>query len=145
MCRFAVYSGSTLPVSHLLITPTHSLLNQSFACRERRSPLNQDGYGIGWYDGQGGPHRVLGELPANKDPVFEAASRAIRSHCFFGHVRAASPTMRVSVENSHPFASGSLLWMHNGIVAGYERMEPLVRESIAGAIYRMRGDTDSEA
>src|SRR5205823_5419509 len=109
MCRFALYQGPSIPTSHLLTTPTHSLLNQSFACRERRSPLNQDGYGIGWYTASTAPNWILGELPANKDPVFKAAASAIRSRCFFGHVRAATDGMRVSVENSHPFAWGPFL------------------------------------
>lgn len=145
MCRFAVYQGPPIPVSHLLVTPSHSLRKQSFACRERRSPLNEDGYGIGWYNSNGGPHWIHGDLPANLDPAFEPAARAIRSACFFGHVRAATQGMVPSVENCHPFSSGPLLWMHNGLISGFEIIQPLLREEIKGGPYRMRGNTDSEA
>jgi glutamine amidotransferase len=144
MCRFAIYQGPPIPVSHLLVSPNHSLRKQSYACRERRTPDNEDGYGIGWYNQGPLPNLLHGELPAHQDPIFESAARNILSHCFFGHVRAASKGMHTSVINCHPFACRNLLWMHNGVISGYERIEPRLRERVNGVEYALRGNTDSE-
>lgn len=144
MCRFAIYLGPPIRVSHLLLSTNHSLRRQSFACRERRTPDNEDGYGLGWYSLGPLPNLLHGELPAHLDPVFDAAARSIVSHCFFGHVRAASKGMHISVSNCHPFAFGNLLWMHNGMISGYDRIEPKLREHVKGEGYMLRGNTDSE-
>jgi glutamine amidotransferase len=144
MCRFLIYQGPVIPVAHLLISATHSLRKQSYACRERRTADNEDGYGIGWYQHGPLPNLMHGELPAHKDPIFESAARGILSPCFFGHVRAASKGMHISVNNCHPFAHGKLLWMHNGMISGYDHLEPRLREFISGNGYTLRGNTDSE-
>lgn len=49
MCRFVVYKGRELLMADLLTRPKHSLIKQSYDARERREPLNGDGFGVGWY------------------------------------------------------------------------------------------------
>lgn len=54
MCRFLVYHGrkKRLKLADLLTKPTHSIIHQSFNSKERfnLSPLNGDGFGVGWYE-----------------------------------------------------------------------------------------------
>ncbi|MDR3740816.1 MAG: hypothetical protein P4L40_17510 [Terracidiphilus sp.] len=63
MCRFLVYKGRDrrfrVRLSDLIVKPVHSIIHQSFDCRERITEgtvppaLNGDGFGIGWYaDGE---------------------------------------------------------------------------------------------
>jgi glutamine amidotransferase len=52
MCRFLVYAGLQKPIlmADLVTKPSHSIIMQSYASRERiESPLNGDGFGVGWY------------------------------------------------------------------------------------------------
>ena len=49
MCRFVAYSGLPLLLADLLYVPSDSLIRQSYHARERREPLNGDGFGVGWY------------------------------------------------------------------------------------------------
>jgi predicted glutamine amidotransferase len=46
-------------------------------------------------------------------------STKIVSPVIFAHVRAAYPGMPVSEQNCHPFQFGRYLWMHNGVVGGF--------------------------
>ena len=63
MCRFLVYKSRTskeaILISNLIVKPSHSILRQSYDCREREhadvshgkmpSQINGDGFGFGWY------------------------------------------------------------------------------------------------
>ncbi|USW50167.1 Putative glutamine amidotransferase type 2 domain, nucleophile aminohydrolase [Septoria linicola] len=53
MCRFLIYSGqSPILLSHLITSPTHSILTQSYDSRLRLDttrPHNGDGFGVGYY------------------------------------------------------------------------------------------------
>lgn len=59
MCRFLVFKGRDgrfkVRLSDLIVHPAHSIIHQSFDCRERVTEgvvppaLNADGFGIGWY------------------------------------------------------------------------------------------------
>ena len=56
-CRFLVYKGRDerfrVRISDLVVKPSHSIITQSFSCRERKGEgvvpptLNGDGFGIG--------------------------------------------------------------------------------------------------
>lgn len=59
MCRFVLYKGKTskeaIHISDLIVRPSHSIIRQSYACRERFVEaglppcLNGDGFGFGWF------------------------------------------------------------------------------------------------
>lgn len=53
MCRFLIYSGQNpILLSHLITSPTHSILTQSYDSRLRidtTRPHNGDGFGVGYY------------------------------------------------------------------------------------------------
>jgi glutamine amidotransferase len=60
-------------------------------------------------------------------------------------VRAASPAMRVSEANCHPFHYGRFLWMHNGIIEGFWQIKRRLRGSLPDPLYNaIEGTTDSE-
>jgi glutamine amidotransferase len=59
MCRFLIYSGqSPILLSHLITSPTHSILTQSYDSRLRidtTRPHNGDGFGVGYYTTNANP------------------------------------------------------------------------------------------
>ncbi|TKA68482.1 hypothetical protein B0A55_08936 [Friedmanniomyces simplex] len=61
MCRFLIYSGhSPILLSHLITSPTHSILTQSYDSRlrlDQTRPHNGDGFGVGYYTTAAGTRR----------------------------------------------------------------------------------------
>lgn len=78
---------------------------QSYKSRERKEPLNGDGFGVGWYAPQSSPTPCIftSITPAWNNQNLRRLSEHVKSSCFFAHVRAASPGMRVCETNCHPF------------------------------------------
>ncbi len=147
MCRFLCYIGSPVALADLLYRPAHSLILQSYKSRERKEPLNGDGFGVGWYLPEVSPTPcVFASLtPAWSNRNLQRLAEHIKSACFFAHIRAASPGMRVAEENCHPFQSGRYLWMHNGAVEGFSRIKRRLRRSLPDHLYHaIEGTTDSE-
>ena len=147
MCRFLCYRGPPLLAADLLYKPANSLIRQSFKAKERTEPLNGDGFGLGWYTPEiGSTPCVFASLtPAWNNQNLRRLSEHIRSTCFFAHVRAASPGMRVSEANCHPFQYGRFLWMHNGCIRDFGRIKRRLRASLPDDLYTMiEGTTDSE-
>jgi glutamine amidotransferase len=147
MCRFICYRGPEILLADLLYRPANSLIRQSFHAKERTEPLNGDGFGVGWYT----PHItstpcVFASLtPAWSNQNLRQISEHVKSGCFFAHVRAASPGMRVSEANCHPFQYGRFLWMHNGIIRDFWRIKRRLRASLPDHFYHhIEGTTDSE-
>ena len=95
------------------------------------SPVNGDGFGVGWYD----EAEVPGGAPPGQPCVFLATSPAwnncnlhrladhVVSSLIFAHVRAASPGLQTTESNCHPFSYGPFLWMHNGDVPAFPRVK----------------------
>ena len=116
MCRFLVYTGQELFLSDLSTHSEQSLILQSFKARERKEPLNGDGFGVGWYAPHIDPTPCVftDVTPAWSNRNLRRLADKIRSACVFAHVRAASPGMGVTEFNCHPFQYRQFLWMHNG-------------------------------
>lgn len=147
MCRFLCYRGPSLPLAELLYEPPNSLIRQSYKARERPEPLNGDGFGVGWYSPEMSPTPCLftSVTPAWGDQNLRRLAGHVRSPCFFAHVRAASPGMRVSQDNCHPFQSGRFLWMHNGAIGEFAKIKRRLCASLDDAAYEsIQGTTDSE-
>jgi glutamine amidotransferase len=147
MCRFLCYVGPELTLADLLYRPQHSLIRQSYGARERKEPLNGDGFGVGWYTPRLGaePCVFTSITPAWSNHNLKRLSDHVTSPCVFAHVRAASPGMRVSEANCHPFRHGRFLWMHNGTIAGFRQIRRGLRASLPDDLYEMiEGTTDSE-
>ncbi len=147
MCRFVGYIGREILLSELLVSPANSLIHQSYGARERREPLNGDGFGIGWYgsDQPAEPALFKSITPAWNNQNLLELSRHILSGCFFAHIRAASPGMPVSDANCHPFRIGQYLWMHNGTIEGFRLIRRRLCDSLPDRLYdSIQGTTDSE-
>lgn len=147
MCRFLCYIGPEVLLADLLYRPKNSLIMQSYKSKERKEPLNGDGFGVGWYTPQSSPTPCIftSITPAWNNQNLKRLSEHIQSSCFFAHVRAASPGMRVCEMNCHPFQSGRYLWMHNGTIDGFWQIKRRLRESLPDRLYNtIEGTTDSE-
>jgi glutamine amidotransferase len=147
MCRFFIYKGREAYMSDLLMKSDQSLIMQSYKARERKEPLNGDGFGVGWYNHDVDPTPCVftSTQPAWSNRNLFRLSEKIRSNCFFAHVRAASPGSFVSEFNCHPFQYEQFLWMHNGRIAEFSKLKRRMRESLNDEYYNsIQGTTDSE-
>ena len=175
MCRFLIYSGqSPILLSHLITSPTHSILTQSYDSRLRldQIPHNGDGFGVGYYTtaptnrrrGASDPAHRLGDVPKEEvidlgpEPcIFTStipawncknlerlASKTV-SPLVFAHVRATTEGALSDI-NCHPFSRGALMWMHNGGVGGWKLgvKRKLVTDIADRWVERVNGSTDSE-
>ncbi len=146
MCRFAAYLGRPIIVDDLLFKPCNSLIKQSIRARETDEPLNGDGFGLGWYAHQIDytPAIFASMQPAWNDRNLQYLAAKLRTHCVFGHVRAAS-TGGVNIFNCHPFTYKRFLFMHNGSIGGFEKIKRHIRRELSDEIYDwVKGQTDSE-
>jgi predicted glutamine amidotransferase len=145
MCRWIAYRGDTIPLEHYVTSPAHSLIEQSIRALESTAATNGDGFGLGWYGEHPEPGLYREVRPAWSDENLRYLCRHIRSHLFFGHVRAATatPTTR---PNCHPFVCGRWMFMHNGYIGSWARVRRKVEALIPDEMYGSRiGTTDSEA
>ncbi|MBY0545379.1 MAG: class II glutamine amidotransferase [Gammaproteobacteria bacterium] len=146
MCRFAAYLGRPIVVDELLFKPSNSLIKQSIRARETDEPLNGDGFGLGWYahNIDYTPAVFASMQPAWNDRNLQYLSAKIRTHCVFAHVRAASMG-GANIFNCHPFTYKRFLFMHNGDIAGFDKIKRHIRHELSDDIYSwVKGQTDSE-
>ncbi|EFL13113.1 YafJ [Streptomyces sp. C] len=146
MCRWLAYSGSPMLLDAVLYQPEHSLIDQSLHARMGVESTNGDGFGIGWYsnDGDGTPavFRDIGPAWNNRN-LRELASH-VRSPLFFAHVRASTGSA-IQQTNCHPFRHGRWLWMHNGSITDFHRLQRDLCMAVDPALFPcIEGSTDSE-
>lgn len=147
MCRFLCYKGKDVLLADLLYRPKNSLILQSYKARERAEPLNGDGFGVGWYTSGLSPAPCVftSLTPAWSNQNLRRLAEHVQSPCFFAHVRAASPGMQVAEQNCHPFQHSRYLWMHNGVIGGFNLVKRRLRQSLPDHLYHaIGGTTDSE-
>lgn len=142
MCRFyAHHANRPTPAAGRLLHFGTSLMAQSR--RDLRGESHEDGWGIGYYDGD--RPRVIRRATSAVDCCeYRAAAEGICAATFLAHVRQASVGER-STANTHPFAFGRWLFAHNGTVTGFDRVGPHLRsETSSDLLAAMQGTTDSE-
>ena len=122
MCRWMAYSGDPILVEELLFRPAHSIIDQSLQARLGEYTTNGDGFGIGWYGDSTTPAVYKSTHPAWNDRDLHEIAGQIRTPLLFAHIRASSGTP-VQRSNCHPFRYGRWLWMHNGSLAGFQKMK----------------------
>ena len=147
MCRFMLYLGPSVRLSKLLIEPEHSLILQSMRSKERKEPLNGDGFGVGWYAPRlsRDPAVFHSVTPAWSNRNLRELARVIASPCVLAHVRAATPGFGVDLVNCHPFAWRRHLLMHNGFIAEFPRLRRALLATVADEAFNLvRGATDTE-
>jgi glutamine amidotransferase len=144
MCRWLAYAGPPIYLDTLLLRPENSLTHQSFSASESVHVVNADGFGIGWYGERERPGLYKDILPAWNDVNLLNISEQVKSHLFFGHVRATTGTA-VNRTNCHPFRHGKWLFMHNGEIGGWSKVRRALTLAVAPELFpNIQGTTDSE-
>jgi glutamine amidotransferase len=126
MCRHFGYLGQTVTLAELVFGAPHSLVVQSYAPADMRGggTMNVDGFGVGWYAGDGtggtgGAHRYRRPDPIWQDASFADLARSIQVTGALGAVRSASSGMPVSEAACAPFTNGRWLFSLNGRIVGW--------------------------
>ena len=145
MCRWLAYYGDPIPIDTLVFRRQHSLIDQSLHARQGATTTNGDGFGIGWYDMEGGEPGVYRSVhPAWNDRNLRELAAHIRSPLFFAHIRASTGTA-VQETNAHPFRRGRWLFMHNGLVRDFARLRRDLLFAVEPSLLpEIEGSTDSE-
>lgn len=152
MCRVLAYLGEPVLLDDLLYAPDNSLVRQSYAPQRLRM-LNLAGFGVAAWDpasresAQPYTYHTAG-LPAF-DPNLRALSRKVRPSCVLAHVRGVqfSEASPVGPQFLHPFLYPGMhvALAHNGELARFGEMRPLLQRQLKPAISRMvRTNLDSE-
>jgi len=146
MCRWMAYSGDPILADDLLFRPAHSIIDQSLHARLGGVTTNGDGFGIGWYRNgdESTPAVFKGTHPAWNDRNLREVATQIHTPLLFAHVRASSGTP-VQRSNCHPFRYGRWLWMHNGSLAGFDKVKRDLLMAVDESLYpQIEGSTDTE-
>ncbi len=117
MCRHLGWLGEPRSVASLVLEPTYSLLVQSYSPRRQKHGLmNADGWGVGFFDGDGVARRWRSAAPLWGDASFASVAPVLCSGCVVAAVRSASMGMPIEASASAPFTDGRWLLSHNGLV-----------------------------
>jgi glutamine amidotransferase len=144
MCRWLAYSGSPIKLEELLVKRDRSLIDQSLNSRLGATTTNGDGFGVGWYQ-DGEPPRIYRSThPAWNDRNLRELAAGISSPLFFAHIRASTGGA-IQETNVHPFRHGNWLWMHNGAIREFPRVQRELQVKVSDDLYTsIEGTTDSE-
>jgi len=147
MCRLAAYLGPETSLKHIVFDTNHSLEKQAWQPRElREAKLNADGFGFGWYNENAQIGRYRQTLPIWSDPNLHDLCDSLQRSLWLCYIRAATPGIGTSIENTQPFYYQSWQYLHNGYINSFH-------ESIRGKIRQLLhheteslilGSTDSE-
>ena len=152
MCRALLYLGQPVLLDNLLYQPDSALIRQSTMPR-MLNMLNLAGFGMRAWDPASTDPDEAYSYYSQSLPVFDRnlqnLARKIRPSCLLGHVRgvAYSTRVEISLQNVHPFhfAKVPLVMAHNGDLAEFARMKPLLLAHIRPEyLAQIHGTTDSE-
>ena len=146
MCRWNAYFGQPLAIGELLYKTQHGLIDQSLHSRMGVETTNGDGFGIGWYRAtdRTQPGRYRSISPAWNDSNLRDLSSHIESPLFLAHIRATTGTP-VQQTNCHPFRHGRWLFVHNGVLNGFDAIRRALMVAVDPSLFDgIHGTTDSE-
>ena len=132
MCRHLAYLGPSASLRSVLIDPPHGLYRQAWAPRrQRHGTVNADGFGVGWYaPGDPEPARYRRAVPIWGDESFADVARVTSADALLAAVRCATAGTDPGIAAVAPYASGSRLFSHNGVLDGW----PAAAAGLAGAL-----------
>jgi glutamine amidotransferase len=152
MCRALLYLGQPVLLDNLLYQPDSALIRQSYMPKMLHM-LNLAGFGLrAWDPASADPERAFSYCSQSL-PVFDRnpqnLAQKIRPSCVLAHVRgvAYSTRVEISLQNVHPFhfANVPVVLAHNGDLADFARMKPLLLAHIRPEyLAQIHGTTDSE-
>lgn len=144
MCRWAAYAGPPIFMEDMILSPAHSLIEQSQNASEAKTAINGDGFGLAWYGEREMPGLYRDILPAWADTNLQSLAKQIRSGLFLAHVRASTGG-GTNRDNCHPFTYKNWSFMHNGQIADFDTLRRCLETRLSDDVYAMRqGSTDSE-
>jgi predicted glutamine amidotransferase len=144
MCRWMAWYGQPVLIEELLFKPKHGLIDQSLHARMGVETTNGDGFGMGWFGSGEGPGVYRSVAPAWGDENLRELAAHLESPLFLAHVRATTGTA-IQETNCHPFRHGQWLFVHNGVIDGFETMRRDLMLAVDPALFsQIRGSTDSE-
>ena len=152
MCRALLYLGQPVLLDNLLYQPDSALIRQSYMPKMLHM-LNLAGFGIRAWDPESADPQRAFSYYSQSLPVFDRNLQNLalktRPSCLLAHVRGVAYSTRVEIalQNVHPFHFGEvpLVLAHNGDLAGFERMKPLLAAHIKPEyLSQIHGTTDSE-
>jgi glutamine amidotransferase len=145
MCRWMAWSGQSVLIEDLLFKPKHGLIDQSLHSRMGAETTNGDGFGLGWYGtATSEPAMYHSVAPAWGDANLRELAGHVESHLFVAHVRATSGTA-IQQTNCHPFRHGRWLFVHNGVINGFQQMRRDLMLAVEPELFAtIQGSTDSE-
>jgi predicted glutamine amidotransferase len=146
MCRWNAYFGQPIVIDELLYRTPHGLIDQALHSRMGVETTNGDGFGIGWYRDvdRTKPGRYRSVSPAWNDSNLRDIASHIESPLFLAHIRATTGTP-VQGTNCHPFRHGRWLFVHNGVINGFDVIRrDLMLAVDPGLFDGIHGTTDSE-
>jgi glutamine amidotransferase len=115
MCRHLAYLGTPRTLESLVVTPPHSLYEQSWApARQRHGTVNVDGFGVGWYVDRAAPVRYRRAQPIWTDASFASLAPTVTTACAVAAVRSATAGMSPDESAAAPFTHDRWLFSHNG-------------------------------
>ncbi|MEA2427336.1 MAG: hypothetical protein QOF37_964 [Thermoleophilaceae bacterium] len=144
MCRWMAWHGQPVIIEELLFNSPHGLIDQSLHSRLGAETTNGDGFGVGWYGTGEGPGVFHSVSPAWGNANLRELAAHIESPLFMAHVRATSGSA-IQETNCHPFKYGDWLFVHNGLVSGYDVLRRELMLAIDPSLFAsIQGSTDSE-
>ena len=144
MCRWAAYAGPSIFLEEMILSPAHSLIEQSHMASEAKTAINGDGFGLAWYGERAEPGIYRDILPAWADTNLQSLAKQIRSPLFMAHVRASTGG-GTNRDNCHPFAYKNWAFMHNGQISNFDRLRRVLESELSDETFALRqGVTDSE-
>ena len=144
MCRWIAYTGNPVYLEELILKPQYSLIDQSLSSKLGAETTNGDGFGVGWYGEPELPGLYKDPEPAWNNRNLADLARHIKSQLFIAHIRATTGTP-IQRTNCHPFRYGRWLFVHNGLIRGYDTLRRDLALAVDPALYPLiEGTTDSE-
>ncbi len=144
MCRWMAYSGNPVAIDELVLNTEFSLVDQSMSAKLAPKPTNGDGFGLGWYGEDGEPGVYRSTQPAWNDANLRDLAHHLKSGMFFAHVRRSTGTP-VQQSNCHPFRHDRWLFVHNGLIYGFDKIRRGMMLEIDPQLFpEIRGSAASE-
>ncbi len=142
MCRFiAIRSRRPAEFANDLVASSQSLVCQSRCDQLQRQ--HADGWGIAAFHGKT-IEWARGSGPAFDCPDYLRAANQVCSDTLFAHVRKASKG-KPNLANTHPFVWNGWMFMHNGTLTAFEKLQPQLLSEIPSQCREfIHGQTDSE-
>ena len=144
MCRWLAYTGSPIPLTEVLYTPVHSLIDQSLHSTAGGRDDQRRRFRRRLVRRRPAPGLFRSIEPAWNDQNLRELAGHVSSHLFFAHIRAAIGSA-VQQTNCHPFRHGRWLFMHNGFIDGFAAIKRDLVLAVDESLFpEIQGTTDTE-